>query len=236
MKIKTIKKHGESRVINLTVHKNHTFVTSNGIVTHNCDHFSRDGQAAFRGFIDEFSKSCTFIFTANFKNKLIEPLLDRLQVYDFNTFSKEEMIKPIFERLKWILENEKVEFDPKDLVPVIQQYYPRIRSMVGALQKYTENGHFKVIESELDDLNQFDNIMAKNNPKMYTEMIVEVNKLNAPDNMYSYLYKNGAKFFKPEHYPNMVLIIAKYQSMSSQVRDKNLNLSACLTELMKLRS
>jgi hypothetical protein len=66
-------------------------------------------------------------------------------------------------------------------------------------------------------------------------MITEVNKLNAPDNMYSYLYNNASKFFKPDVYPNMVLVIAKYQHMSDSVRDKNLNLGACLTELMNLK-
>ena len=69
----------------------------------------------------------------------------------------------------------------------------------------------------------------------FTDMIVEVNKLNAPDNMYTFLYNNAAKYFKPEMYPQMVLIIAKYQHMSDSVRDKNLNLAACLTELIKIK-
>ena len=77
------------------------------------DHFSREGQAAFRGFIDEYSANCRFIFTGNYKEKIIEPLLDRLEIYDFESFSKEEMIKPIFERLCLILENENVEYVKK---------------------------------------------------------------------------------------------------------------------------
>ena len=206
------------------------------VVMDEFDHFSKDGQAAFRGFIDEFSANCRFIFTGNYKEKIIQPLLDRLEVYDFNAFSKEEMIKPIFERLKFILENEKVQYDPKALVPVINTYYPRIRSMVGALQKFSKDGVFKVSENELDDVNVFDKVMQWVNPNSYTEMITEVNKLNGPDNMYTYLYNNAAKYFAPQHYPVVVLTIAKYQHMSDSVRDKNLNLAACLTELMKVKS
>lgn len=205
------------------------------VVMDEFDHFSKDGQAAFRGFIDEFSQNCRFIFTGNYKEKIIQPLLDRLEVYDFNSFPKEEMVKPIFERLRFILDNENIQYDPKALVPVINTYYPRIRSMVGALQKYSKDGQFHVSESELDDVNVFDKIMGLVSAQTYTSMITEINKLNAPDNFYTFLYNNAGKYFKPEHYPNVVLIIAKYQHMSDSVRDKNLNLAAALTELLKLR-
>lgn len=205
------------------------------VVMDEFDHFSKDGQAAFRGFIDEFSKNCVFIFTGNYKEKIIEPLLDRLEVYDYNQFKKEDMIKPIFERLRFVLDNEGVAYDPKALVPVINTYYPRIRSMIGALQKFSKEGEFNVSESELDATDVFDKLMDLVLPQSYTEMITEINKLNSPDNMYTYLYHNSGKYFSPEKYPNLVITIAKYQHMSDSVRDKHLNLAACLTELMKLR-
>lgn len=205
------------------------------VVMDEFDHFSRDGMAAFRGFIDEFSENCRFIFTGNYKEKIIEPLLDRLEVYDYNNFSKEDQIKPIFERLRFILDNEGTEYDPRDLVPIINTYYPKIRSMVGALQKFTKDGHLVVSANDLDDLDVFDEVMGKVSPGSYNEMISAVNKLNSPDNMYSFLYKNSSRYFKPEQYPNVVVTIAKYQHMSDSVRDKNLNLAACLTELMKLK-
>jgi DNA polymerase III delta prime subunit len=204
------------------------------VVMDEFDNFSTDGQKAFRGFIDEFSQNCRFIFTGNYKEKIIEPLLERLEVYDFNSFPKEEMIKPIFERLKFVLTNENIQFDPKDLVPIINTYYPRIRSMVGNLQKFSNDGVFKVSEGELDDLNSFDEVMKLVNPANYLDMINAVNKLNAPTNMYSFLYKNAGKYFKPDSYPNVVITIAKYQHMAETSRDGNLCLAAALTELMKL--
>jgi len=206
------------------------------VVMDEFDNFSQDGQKAFRGFIDEYSENCRFIFTGNYKEKIIQPLLDRLEIYEFNQFSKEEMIKPIFERLRFILDNEGTQYNPKDLVPVINTYYPRIRSMVGALQKYSKDGVFKVQQNDLDDVNVFDEVLRLVHPSTYTEMIQAVNMLNSPDNMYSFLYNNAGKYFKPEHYPNVVVCIAKYQQWSDGVRDKNLNAAACLTELLKLRS
>ena len=190
-------------------------------------------QPALRGFLDEFSDNCRFILTGNYKEKLIEPLLSRLQVFDFNNFSKEQMIKPIFERLQFILNNENIKFDPKDLVPVLNTYYPSIRNMIGALQKLSHNGEF--ILNDLDDTNIYDKVMQVTTVSTYLDMIAEVNKLNDPENMYSFLYKNASKYFQPASYPKVIVTIAKYQHMSSTVRDRNLNLAAALTELVGLR-
>lgn len=204
------------------------------VVMDEADYLTSANQAALRGFIEEFSDNCRFIFTGNYKEKMIEPLLNRLQLFDFNNFKKEEMIKPIFERLKFILDNEKIQYDPKDLVPVINTFYPSIRNMIGTLQKCSGTGTLKI--EDLDDANMYDNVMKVVSPSTYLEMIAEVNKLNAPDNMYSFLYKNAGKYFAPGNYPKVIVTIAKYQHMSSTVRDKNLNLAAALTELVGMRS
>ena len=190
-------------------------------------------QPAFRGFLDDYSKNCRFIFTGNYKEKIIEPLLNRLQVFDFNSFKKEEMVKPIFERLKFILDNEKIQYDPKDLIPVINTCYPSIRNMIGTLQRCSATGIFT--PANLDDSNIYENTMKLVSPNTYLEMIAAVNNLNAPENMFSYIYKNASKFFTPANYPKVIVTVAKYQHMSSSVRDKNLNLAACLTELVGLR-
>lgn len=234
MKIKSIKKIKRGRVINLTVHKNHTFITKNGIITHNCDNLTRDTQTSFRSFLDEFSQNCRFIFTGNYKDRIIDPLLDRLENYDFMAFDKKEMIKPIFLRLCNILENEKVQYEKKDVANIINTYYPRIRSMVNALQRFSKDGKLTVEQSLLDNLDSFENIMSLVKIQTYQDMIREINKLNNPSSMYVYLYHNASKYFKPENYPNVVVILAKYQEMDISVRDKNLNLAACLTELINL--
>src|SRR5574344_1615526 len=121
------------------------------VVMDEFDHMSSNAMAAFRGFLDEFGDNCVFLFTCNYKEKIIEPLLTRLQIYDFNNFKKEDMIKPIFERLSFILNNEQIKFEPKDLVPVINTFYPSIRSMVGNIQKLSKTGEFILVD--LDDSN-----------------------------------------------------------------------------------
>jgi DNA polymerase III delta prime subunit len=204
------------------------------VVMDEADYLTSANQAALRGFIEEFSGNCRFIFTGNYKEKMIEPLLNRLQLFDFNNFKKEEMIKPIFDRLTFILNNEKIQYEPKDLVPVINTFYPSIRNMIGTLQKCSGTGTLKI--EDLDDANMYDNVMKVVSPSTYLDMIAEVNKLNAPDNMYSFLYKNAAKYFSPGNYPKVIVTIAKYQHMSGTVRDKQLNLCACLTEIVSLRS
>lgn len=205
------------------------------VVMDEFDNMSQSAMSAFRGFLDEFGDNCLFIFTCNYKEKIIEPLLTRLQVIDYNNFKKEEMVKEIFTRLKFILENEEISYEAKDLVPVINTYYPSIRSMIGALQKHCFNGTFKISEADLDDTNVFGKIANLMTPGTFTEMIAEVNKINSPEGMYGYLYKNYTELFKPEGIPTAIVTIAKYQHMSSSVRDKNLNLGACLTELLRVK-
>ena len=202
------------------------------VVMDEFDSFSKDGQSAFRSFLDEYSENCRFIFTGNYKEKIIEPLLDRIENYDFASFKKEDMAKPIIIRLIEILQNEHIEFNKQDLKPIFDTYYPGIRSMIQILQKFSNTGKLVLDITALNDVNLFDDVMKLVKPSTYLDMISSVNRLNSPSSMYSYLYKNASKYFKPETYPQVIITIAKYQDMDSNVRDKNLNLSACLTEIM----
>lgn len=232
MKVVKIKKLNKARVINLTVHKNHTFITENGIVTHNCDNLSPQSQYAFRSLIENFAENCRFILTGNFKEKMLTPILDRLENYDFNSFSKKEMVKPIFERLQDVLKNENVTFDPKDLVPIINTYYPSIRSMIGALQKFGSSGTLSVSQNDLDNKSEYDAIVNAIKSKDFNAVINLVNEIASPDNLYTYFYKNLDLFPKTAQ-PGIIMQIAKYQHQSAMVRDKNLNLSACCTAIMQ---
>lgn len=235
MRVLSIKKVKRGRVINLTVHKNHTFVTKNGIVTHNCDNLTKDAQQAFRGFLDEYGPACAFIFTGNYSERIIEPLMNRLENYDFGSFKKEDMIKPIFERLCFVLDNEGIQYNKQDLGPIIKTYYPSIRQMIGSLQKLSADGVLKIDVSSIDSLDVYKKIIDLCKPDTYYDMISAVNALTNVNGIYSYLYHNANIFFREDKLMNVVVILAKYQDMSSNVRDLNLNLSACLTELMSCR-
>ncbi|MCK5677659.1 MAG: hypothetical protein KAH72_04220, partial [Flavobacteriaceae bacterium] len=106
-------------------------------------------------------------------------------------------------------------------------------SMVGALQKFSDSGEFKVSESELDGLDVFDKIMDSVKAKDFQGVITKVNDLNAPDNMYGFIYKKINDYYPIAGQPQVIITVARYQHMASTVRDKNLNLSACLAELMR---
>lgn len=228
MKVVSIRKVGKARVINLTVHKNHTFITKQGIVVHNCDYLSPDFQAACRGFLDEYSANCRFILTGNYKSKIIEPLIDRLQNIDFAAFDRKDIAKPMAERLIEILEKEGVSYNKEDLVKIIYTYYPRMRSMIAFLQKSSTTGSL-VVDDALDSMGEFDDIMNSLSGQ-YEATVAKVNALTSPDNMYSFLYKNIGQYFGNKA-PKAIITIARYQHMSSTVRDKHLNLMACLMEL-----
>ena len=105
--------------------------------------------------------------------------------------------------------------------------------MVGALQKFSSNGKFQVSANELDGLDVFDKVLQQIKAKNFEETMKLVNDINSPDNFFSFLYKNIDKYYTSQQYAQVVMVLAKYQSYSSQVRDKNLNLSACCAELMR---
>jgi len=201
------------------------------VVMDEMDHFSSQGQAAFRGFLDEFS-NCKFLFTGNYKEKIIEPLLDRLEVFNYDEFKKTDIVKQIFERLVFILNYEKKTFNKEDVVQVINSHYPSIRSMIGTLQKYSISGSLIIPPGELNSVSKFENVLQSIKSKKFKEVIENINEITACASFYPWLYKNINVYYEKEMLPKSIMILAKYQDMESRAVDKNLNLAACCTELM----
>lgn len=203
------------------------------VVMDEFDHFSRDGQAAFRGFIDEFGKNVRFIFTGNYKENIIEPLLDRLEIYDFNQFQKEDMIKPIFIRLCDILDKENIQYTKEDVAQIIKQDYPRIRKMIGNLGLNIHEGTLKLLSGSKDaDLKTLAEIIKT---KQYETAIKAVYGMGSVDHVFTYFGSNiDLLCTKPESKINAYIILAKYQNMHQTARDRHLNVCGCVCELMKL--
>lgn len=197
------------------------------VVLDECDYIGTEAQASMRGFLDEFSANCSFIFTGNFKSKIIEPLLDRLENYDFAEFPKEQMVKPIFEKLKSIVIAEGFEFNPEKqqlLLSIIKNCYPKIRNMIGSLQRALTTNSTDIDSSQ----STYEEILKTLKIKDYPKLIEQTNSLTNPDGMFEFLYSRITEFSK---LPNAVQSLAKGQFQSSQVRDKNLNLASTLCEL-----
>ena len=203
------------------------------VVMDEFDHFSKDGQAAFRGFIDEFGKNVRFIFTGNYKENIIDPLLDRLEIYNFNEFKKEDMVRPIFERLCYILDNEKVEYKNEDVVGIIKANYPKIRKMIGDCGLSTTNG--VLTYSSLQSHDELIGLAKLIQNKQYEAAIKIVYGMGSTDHLFTYYGANLDLITdKPQNKINAVIILSRYQNSHAQARDRHLNACACVCELMKL--
>ena len=194
-------------------------------------------QPALRGFIEEFSKNCGFIFTCNFKNRIIEPIHSRCSVIDFR-FSKKDRPKlamSLLKRVIEILDKESVEYNEKVLVELITKYFPDFRRVLNELQRYSVSGEIDagilttITEQSIKDLMKH---LKEKNFKNMRKWVVE-NLDDAPSRTFRLVYDGLYGHVKPQSIPQAVILLADYQYKSAFVADLELNLVACLTELMK---
>ena len=206
------------------------------IIIDEADNTTNDVQLLLRAFTEEFSGNCRFIFTCNFKNKIIEPLHSRCACIDFSTDrkSKPQLASTFFNRLRFILEREGVEADPKVLIELINKHFPDWRRVLNECQRYSSSG---TIDAGI--LAQFSDVKVNDLIKHLKEKdFKEVRKwvVNNLDNdasvllrrVYDALYGSLA----PNSIPAAVLVIAKYQYQIAFVADQEINMLACLTEIM----
>ena len=190
-------------------------------------------QPALRGFIEEFSNNCRFILTCNFKNRIIEPLHSRCGVYEFNT-SKKDMVKlaeKFFERAKFILNNEGVEYDEKLIPPIIIKHAPDWRRILNELQRHSVLGFVGVndsVSTGYDDL--FQHLKEKDFKKMRTWVVNNID--TDASAIFRAIYDRMYDKLEPSSIPQLVLILADYQYKNAFVADHELNVVACMTEIM----
>ena len=202
------------------------------VIMDESDRLTQDFQAGFRGFLDEFSQNCRFIFTGNYKENIIEPLLNRLENYDFLDFDKQEIIPQIVNRILFILEHENIKSDNSAIKTIIEKNYPSVRGMILDLKKFSNSGTLNVSGIKTDEL---DGVVKAMMSKSFNHLNEIVNSLSCPDAFYSILYKNLDKLFTQNvQFTKAVIVLAKYQDMGVRVRDKYINLLACLCELSAL--
>jgi DNA polymerase III delta prime subunit len=192
-------------------------------------------QPALRGAIEEFSSNCSFIFTCNFKNRIIDPIHSRCSVIDFKiNGSKPKMAAAFFKRVEWILEQEKVTYDKSVVAAVITKHFPDNRRVLNELQRYSVSGTIdKGILSNIADI-QLDALVTSLKDKDFasTRKWVTANLDNDPVKIYRKLYDTLYENLKPQSVPQLVLILAKYQYQAAFVADHEINMVACLTEIM----
>jgi|TARA_A100001011_G_scaffold326201_1_gene349592 DNA polymerase III delta prime subunit len=193
-------------------------------------------QPALRNFMEEYSKNCGFILTANYKNRIIEPLHSRCSVIEF-LISKQD--KPVLansflKRVQDILKEENVDYDKKAVVELIIKHFPDWRRIINELQRYSSSGKIDVgILTQMSD-GSFNTLVQALKKKEFNQMRkwVAENLDNDPTTIYRKLYDTCNTNMKEASIPILVTTIADYQYKSAFVADHEINLVACLTTLM----
>ena len=193
-------------------------------------------QPALRGFIEEFHKNCRFILTCNFKNRIIEPLHSRFSNIEFRIANKEKpkLASKLFERATYILKEQNVDFEEKVLAELIKKHFPDFRKLINELQRYSVAGTIDAgILVNVSDEN-LKTLVSHLKGKEFGDMRKWVvnNIDNDPVKIFRKIYDSMYENLQKETIPHAVLIIADYQYKSAFVADQEINLVACLTELM----
>ena len=206
------------------------------VIIDEADNTGNDVQLLLRAFIEEFAGNCRFIFTCNYKNKILEPLHSRCTVIDFSIRGKEkqQIAANFFQRLNFILEQERIETDKKVLVELINKHFPDWRRILNECQRYSVSGKIDsgilaaFSDVAVDDL--IKNLKAKNFPEV--RKWVNNNMDNDTSVLFRRIYDSLYKSLVANTIPSAVLIIAKYQYQMAFVADQEINMLACLTEIM----
>lgn len=193
-------------------------------------------QPALRNFMEEYSKNCGFILTCNFKNRIIEPLHSRCSVIDFKIKKTDlpSLASQMMKRLCQILENENIEYDKAVLAELIKKHYPDWRRCINELQRYSATG--KIDSGLLANITEvtFKSLIGFLKEKDFTNTRkwVAENIDSDSTSIFRTLYDTASMYISKNSVPNLVLILAKYQYQQAFVADHEINLMACLTELM----
>ena len=193
-------------------------------------------QPALRGFIEEFSANCRFILTCNFKNRIIEPLHSRCSVVEFAIpkGEKEDMAMQFMQRLQHILGTENVQYENEVLAELIMKYFPDFRRTINELQRYGLSGTIdsgiliNVNDISVNDLMNHLKIKDFRKMRQWVANNIDIE----PAAMFRKIYDNATEYVDPQSIPQLVLILADYQYKDSFVADHQLNMVACLTEIM----
>ena len=193
-------------------------------------------QPALRNFMEEFSKNCGFILTCNFKNKIIEPLHSRCSVIDFKIPKEErpKMAASFYKRVLDILAKEGIEAEPKAVAALIETHFPDWRRVLNELQRYGATGKIDSgVLSNFQD-SKFKDLIGFLSEKNFTNVRRWVGEHSdiEDDVLFRKLYDTASEHIHQKSIPQLVLILADYQYKSSFVADREINIVACLTEIM----
>ena len=206
------------------------------IIIDEADNTTNDVQLLLRAFCEEFHGNCRFIFTCNYKNKIIDPLHSRCAVVEFSIRGKErqELAAQFFKRLQTILDQESVRYESKVLVELINKHFPDWRRVLNECQRYSSGGQIDTgILAHFSDV-KVNDLIKKLKEKDFSEVRkwVVSNLDNDTSVLLRRIYDALYDALSNSSIPAAVLVLAKYQYQSAFVADQEINMLACLTEIM----
>ena len=207
------------------------------IIMDEADYMNPDSvQPALRGFIEKYGNKVSFLFTCNYRNRIIDPIHSRCAVLDFiiPNNEKPKIAERYLDRCEKILDGEGIVYDKKVLIELIMKYFPDFRRVLNELQRYSVSGEIDTgILSSINEVN-LNELVGGLRGKKFSEVRKWANQNIDQDTtkIFRKLYDNLSGQLKPQSIPQAVLIIADYQYKSAFVADQEINLVACLTEIM----
>jgi len=194
-------------------------------------------QPALRGFMEEFHKNCGFILTCNYKNRLIEPLHSRCSVIDFviPKAQKPDLARNFFNRIRKILQEESVKYDDKVVAELLNKYFPDWRRVLNELQRYSVSGQIDsgiLVNLSEVSINELIQALKRQEFTVVRKWIVN-NLDNDPIRIYRLIYDSLYDRLDSSTIPHAVLLLAEYSYKSAFVADQEINMLACMTELME---
>jgi DNA polymerase III delta prime subunit len=235
VRVKSIKAVGNGRVVNLTVNKNHTFVTENGIATHNCDRLSDAAQKALRGITEDYSDRVRFIGTANYVNKIIPPLLSRFQHLDMDRIDADGVLDLVVS----VVEGEELTFENEDdLLSHVDAYMPDMRKILNSIDNHTSSDgviHPLRVKAQGTDVAAWEDAWDS------SEQIVDstvANMLSLTDGIdannfewyYECIYNNSSAFGDLEG--QALVLCSKYLDRAYRCANQRLHMDAFLYEML----
>ena len=192
-------------------------------------------QPALRSAIEEFASNCSFIFTCNYKNRIIEPLHSRMAVIEFGLKNGEKMkmATEFLKKTEFILQTEKIEFDKKVVAELVTKHFPDFRRVINELQRYSQLGKIDVgVLAQVADVSTTEIVKyIKDKDFGAVRKWVATNEID-PTTFFRKLYDNLYDFLKPHSIPQVILILADYQYKQAFVVDQEINTVACLIQIM----
>jgi len=205
------------------------------VIIDEADYMTPDSvQPAMRAFIEKFSNNCSFIFTCNFKNRIIEPIHSRCAVIDYSATDPRQMAGEFLARCNFILKENEIEYEEPVVAELIMKHFPDFRRVLNELQRYSVSGKIDsgiLLNISDANMNELAEALKTKNFKEVRSWVVN-NLDNDPQKVYRKIYDKLYEKCDPNSIPAIILNIAEYQYKSAFVGDQEINLMACLVEIM----